>query len=73
MDFGGKFDPYLRFHLNNKKDSTAKTKVISNTLDPIWNEKFEIISINWCDNLLVVDMFDEEMDSIKIPLRDLQN
>ncbi|KAK6865488.1 hypothetical protein PG995_002016 [Apiospora arundinis] len=39
-DSNGKSDPYARFELNGQ--DVYKTKTIKKTLDPVWNEFFEI-------------------------------
>ncbi|KAK8843592.1 hypothetical protein M9Y10_024649 [Tritrichomonas musculus] len=77
MDTVGKSDPYLRFRLKDKKESTVKTQIISNTKNPVWNEELSLYSFNRNADVLEVDMLDEDikkddkmMDRIEIPLRD---
>ena len=79
MDVGGKSDPYLRFRLKGKKESTAKTQIISNTRNPVWNQELNVYSNDRHNDILQVDMLDEDiknddkmMDRIEIPLRDHQ-
>lgn len=77
MDLGGKSDPYLRFRLKGKKESTKKTQIISNTRNPVWNQELDVVSKDRQTDILEVDMFDEDiknddkmMDRISIPLRE---
>lgn len=54
---GGKSDPYAVVYFNGKK--FGKTKIIDNTLHPIWNEDFEFL----CEDqgLLKVQVYDHDM------------
>lgn len=77
MDTVGKSDPYLRFRLKGKKETTVKTQIISNTRNPVWNQELDVISHDRNNDILQVDMYDEDikkddkmMDRIEIPLRD---
>lgn len=47
-DYNGKSDPYVIIYVNNKEE--GKTKVISNNLNPIWRETFELV-LNLNDNI----------------------
>ena len=40
MDFNGKSDPYCVFYVNGVKEDTSTVK--ENTLDPVWNEEFNL-------------------------------
>lgn len=78
MDLVGS-DPYLRFKLKSQQES-VKTNVICNTINPIWNQELELISINRNNDILTVDMLDEDlghddkmMNTIEIPLKDYRN
>ena len=54
MDVIGKSDPYvtLRLKSQDKKD-VQKTQVIPNTIDPIWNQEFDILAVDPNDILLI--------------------
>jgi Ca2+-dependent lipid-binding protein len=47
-DYNGKSDPFVILSFNNKKGGVTqkKTKVIKKTLDPEWNEEFELYEKN---------------------------
>lgn len=75
MDVGSKSDPYLRFRIKNKKDTAVQTQVISNTLNPVWNEELELLSYDRKNDIIEVDMLDEDtkkddkmMNTIEIPI-----
>ncbi len=62
MDLNGKSDPYVIIFIKNaaaqngnKSEKVAKTKVIKKTLDPVWNETFDI---NLKDVSIVGDGYD---------------
>uniref|UniRef100_A0A3B3ZUV7 C2 domain-containing protein n=1 Tax=Periophthalmus magnuspinnatus TaxID=409849 RepID=A0A3B3ZUV7_9GOBI len=40
MDLGGSSDPYVRVYICPDKDKTCETKVLKNTLKPVFNEQF---------------------------------
>lgn len=42
MDKNGKSDPYIVFWAKGRETEKQKTKVISKTLAPVWNEEFHI-------------------------------
>lgn len=77
MDTLGNSDPFLKFQLKDKPESAVKTQVIYSTLNPVWNEEFDIISENYESDILQVWMFDEDikkddqmMNPIEIPLHE---
>ena len=49
MDFGGKSDLYVISKLGSNKH---KTKVMKKTLQPIWNEKFQLKFNNLNDDVI---------------------
>ncbi|KAH0793633.1 C2 domain containing protein [Histomonas meleagridis] len=58
MDLG-KSDPYVVLRLKSQK-SSVKTKVMKNTLNPVWNEEFDLVTEK-PDDVLLVNMFDEDV------------
>lgn len=57
-DRNGKSDPYVKLYLNTEKDSFFKSKKIKKTLDPTWNEKTEVATINKYDSIIRVKCYD---------------
>ena len=56
-DLIGKTDPYVRVKLNDQ-EFVQKTKVINNSLNPVWNENFTLYSL--CSNpTLQIELKDE--------------
>ncbi|XP_055860420.1 extended synaptotagmin-2-like isoform X3 [Biomphalaria glabrata] len=56
----GKSDPYVVIRVGAKE---VKTKVISNTVTPVWNQTFEMIVDAADGQLLYLDVFDEDPGS----------
>ena len=52
MEMIGKSDPYVVVHI--RPLFKYKTKVIDNNLNPIWNEKFELIAEDKETQLLIL-------------------
>jgi len=59
-DIMGLSDPYVVIKLGEKE---VKTKVISNTLNPRWNEKFDILVHDKLAQVLLFRVFDEDVES----------
>ncbi|VVB14032.1 unnamed protein product [Arabis nemorensis] len=59
-DMIGKSDPYAVVFIRPLRDKTKKTKTISNSLNPIWNEHFEFIVEDVSTQHLTVRVFDDE-------------
>ncbi|OHT00359.1 hypothetical protein TRFO_33011 [Tritrichomonas foetus] len=75
MDVGGKSDPYLTFQLKSDKKSKQKSQVISNSCDPVWNQDFVFNVADWNSEVLLVNMWDEDiakddkmMNELEFPL-----
>lgn len=65
-DSGGTSDPYVRMHVGNEMANGKKTKVITKTLNPEWNEHFEFnIREKQRKDMLTIQVFD------KVSLRSL--
>ena len=62
---------YLRFRLKGKDESTCQAHVKTSTLNPIWNQEFDVISTDLLTDILEVDMMTKNskmMNTIKIKL-----
>lgn len=61
MDLGGKSDPYVTLRLQSQdKRNVQKTRIISNTVNPIWNQEFDII-VEDPNDILLINMYDEDI------------
>jgi hypothetical protein len=59
-DSGGTSDPYVRIHVGSEIANGKKTKVIKKTLNPEWNEHFEInIREKQRKDMLTIEVFDK--------------
>ncbi|OHT00693.1 hypothetical protein TRFO_32557 [Tritrichomonas foetus] len=77
-DIGGKSDPYCKLKLKSfgKKDKALKTKTIKETLDPVWNQEFDLTSKSPADDVLLISVYDKDKlgkddkiaDEIELPL-----
>jgi Ca2+-dependent lipid-binding protein len=77
-DMIGKSDPYAIVFIRPLPDRTKKTKTISNSLNPIWNEHFEFIVEDVSTQHLTVRVFDDEgvgssqlIGAAQVPLNEL--
>ncbi len=61
-DTFGKSDPFVVLTLT---EQTFKTKMIKNTLDPTWNETFEILIHDPAVQLLELEVFDDDFGIAK--------
>lgn len=73
----GKSDPYVVVTLNGKEQK-QKTQAISNTLEPLWNQEFDLVSKKPKYDQLCIEVFDEDMakddpmcDKIKIKVSEI--
>ncbi|CAI9770292.1 unnamed protein product [Fraxinus pennsylvanica] len=72
----GKSDPYVVVYI--RPLFKVKTKVIDNNLNPVWNEKFELIVEDKETQSLIVEVFDkdvgqdERLGVAKLPLIELE-
>ncbi|XP_024012074.1 synaptotagmin-4 [Eutrema salsugineum] len=78
-DMIGKSDPYAVVFIRPLRDKTKKTKTISNSLNPIWNEHFEFIVEDVSTQHLTVRVFDDEgvgssqlIGAAQVPLSELE-
>ncbi|KAL0339380.1 UNVERIFIED_CONTAM: Synaptotagmin-5 [Sesamum angustifolium] len=76
MELIGKSDPYVVLHI--RPLFKVRTKVIDNNLNPVWNEKFELIAEDKETQSLIFEVYDEDigddkkLGTVKLPLIDLQ-
>ncbi|CAN8256670.1 unnamed protein product [Cochlearia groenlandica] len=78
-DMIGKSDPYAVVFVRPLRDKTNKTKTISNSLNPIWNEHFNFIVEDVSTQHLTVRVFDDEgvgssqlIGAAQVPLNELE-
>ncbi|KAJ0230647.1 Synaptotagmin [Hirschfeldia incana] len=78
-DLIGKSDPYAVVFIRPLPNKTKKTKTISNSLNPIWNEHFEFIVEDVSTQHLTVRVFDDEgvgssqlIGAAQVPLNELE-
>jgi Ca2+-dependent lipid-binding protein len=61
-DSGGTSDPYVRIHVGIEIANGKKTKVIKKTLNPEWNEHFEIqIREKQRKDMITIEVFDKDV------------
>lgn len=60
MDLGGSSDPYVRVYICPDKNKTCETKVLKNTLKPVFNEQFtfQITKVSLLESTVVMQVFD---------------
>jgi hypothetical protein len=62
MDPDGLSDPFVRMYMNDKKKEIVKTKVIEDTLSPVWNESFSFsIRNSLPGTTLHISLYDEDV------------
>ncbi|MED6132941.1 hypothetical protein PIB30_023488 [Stylosanthes scabra] len=76
MEMIGKSDPYVAVHI--RPIFKVKTKVVDNNLNPVWNEKFDLIAEDLETQSIIFEVFDEDIGQdkrlgvAKFPLSDLE-
>ncbi|KAK3043760.1 hypothetical protein RJ639_001956, partial [Escallonia herrerae] len=58
-DLLGKADPYVVL-LMKKSEQKTKTRVINNTLSPVWNQTFDFVVEDALHDLLIVEVWDHD-------------
>nr|GMD40958.1 synaptotagmin-5-like [Ipomoea batatas] len=58
-DLAGKSDPFVVITMK-KSDQKNKTRVLNNTLNPVWNQTFDIIVEDGLRDLLIVEVWDHD-------------
>ncbi|KAG1925809.1 extended synaptotagmin-2, partial [Pimephales promelas] len=70
----GKSDPYVKIHIG---DTTFKSHVIKENLNPTWNEMYELVLASSSTSDVLVEVFDKDMDKddflgrLKISLKEI--
>uniref|UniRef100_A0A9J8DCY8 Extended synaptotagmin-like protein 1b n=1 Tax=Cyprinus carpio carpio TaxID=630221 RepID=A0A9J8DCY8_CYPCA len=70
----GKSDPYVKIHIG---DTTFKSHVIKENLNPTWNEMYELVLTSRSTSDVLVEVFDKDMDKddflgrVKISLQEI--
>ncbi|XP_074276589.1 synaptotagmin-5-like [Silene latifolia] len=59
MDLNGKSDPYVAVTLK-KAGKRVKTRVVSETLNPVWNQTFDFVVEDALHELLIFDVYDHD-------------
>ncbi|XP_039776417.1 synaptotagmin-5-like [Panicum virgatum] len=59
MDIGGKADPFVVLYLK-KGETKKKTRVVTDTLYPIWNQTFDFVVEDALHDLLMVELWDHD-------------
>ncbi|KAL6839141.1 hypothetical protein ACP4OV_031032 [Aristida adscensionis] len=59
MDIGGKADPFVVLYLK-KGETKKKTRVVTDTLNPIWNQTFDFVVEDALHDLLMVEVWDHD-------------
>lgn len=59
MDIGGKADPFVVLYLK-KGEIKKKTRVVTDTLNPIWNQTFDFVVEDALHDLLMVEVWDHD-------------
>ncbi|CAN0237508.1 unnamed protein product, partial [Ectocarpus fasciculatus] len=54
-------DPYILASVSGQTTSMYKTKVMTNTLNPVWNEEGMIAGLKGSGDVLVLTMFDKDL------------
>jgi hypothetical protein len=61
-DSGGTSDPYVRIHVGKEIANGRKTRVVKKTLNPEWNEQFEInIRESQRKETVTIEVFDKDV------------
>lgn len=72
MDLGGRADPYVTLRLKSQDNKDIqKTSAIPNTLNPIWNQEFDIFVVDLND-VLLINMYDADIKYVDKMMNELQ-
>ncbi|KAK1370183.1 Synaptotagmin-4 [Heracleum sosnowskyi] len=59
VDLNGKSDPFVIL-IMKKTEEKKKTRVVHNTLDPVWNQTFDFVVEDALHDLLLVEVYDHD-------------
>ncbi|GAA0141833.1 membrane trafficking regulatory protein [Lithospermum erythrorhizon] len=59
VDLMGKSDPFVKIEMK-KSDQKKKTRVLNDTLDPVWNQTFDFVVEDGLHDLLMVEIWDHD-------------
>ncbi|KAJ4791973.1 Calcium-dependent lipid-binding (CaLB domain) family protein [Rhynchospora pubera] len=59
MDVMGRADPYVVIYLK-KQGTKLKTRVVNDTLEPIWNQTFDLVVEDGLHELLIFEVYDHD-------------
>ncbi|KAK7283096.1 hypothetical protein RIF29_12375 [Crotalaria pallida] len=59
VDLMGKADPYVVLHLK-KSDKKLKTRVVNESLNPVWNQTFDIVVEDGLHEMLILEVWDHD-------------
>ncbi|XP_022137630.1 synaptotagmin-4-like [Momordica charantia] len=59
VDFMGKADPYVVL-IMKKSDTKVKTRVVHDTLNPVWNQTFDFLVEDALHDMLMVEVWDHD-------------
>ncbi|GAB4836806.1 Synaptotagmin-4 [Ancistrocladus abbreviatus] len=59
LDFMGKSDPYVVLTLR-KAGTKRKTRVLNETLNPVWNQTFDFVVEDALHELLILEVYDHD-------------
>ncbi|RVW54173.1 Synaptotagmin-5 [Vitis vinifera] len=59
VDLIGKADPYVEL-IMKKSDTKHRTRVVNNSLNPIWNQTFDFVVEDGLHDMLILDVWDHD-------------
>ncbi|WJX95886.1 Synaptotagmin-5, variant 2 [Trifolium repens] len=59
VDFMGKSDPFVVLSLK-KAETKNKTRVVNNSLNPVWNQTFDFVVEDGLHDMLLVEVYDHD-------------
>lgn len=59
VDIMGKSDPYVAL-IMKKSEQKSKTRVLINTLNPVWNQTFDFVVEDGLHDLLILEVWDHD-------------
>lgn len=59
VDFMGKADPFVVITLK-KAEAKSKTRVVPDSLNPVWNQTFDFVVEDALHDLLILEVWDHD-------------